>query len=282
MIDTTAMLNDASAATLRSVRDYGDERLHMDRLAAYVRTLVAERGEAVKTEQERIAEQLDMMAVTAAGLGTTYGPEALHGLAAAIRGATSTTRNFPDVIRAKAAADPALAEAIEWAKEVHDLEAERDTLLARVGRLEKQAAIDLRAAQSLLPTANSVGAMAVVVGAERDRLRKQLPEGMEECTIQFKECPKGHGWLTAANWVQHDCPTCERDSLRRDVNTLNELVRLTGTGQGAIDEAAANIEELDTLRGLLREALKTCVFRDWECTLKQRITEALVPDKKGG
>ena len=36
----------------------------------------------------------------------------------------------------------------------------------------------------------------------------QLPDGMKHCTILFKECAKGHGWLTATNWVQHDCPTC--------------------------------------------------------------------------
>ena len=33
---------------------------------------------------------------------------------------------------------------------------------------------------------------------------------MKHCTIHFKECEKGHGWLTADNWVQHGCPTCER------------------------------------------------------------------------
>lgn len=36
----------------------------------------------------------------------------------------------------------------------------------------------------------------------------QLPDGMKHCTIVFKECDKGHGWLTATNWVQHGCPTC--------------------------------------------------------------------------
>lgn len=48
-------------------------------------------------------------------------------------------------------------------------------------------------------------------------LESQLPEGMKRCTIQFRECEKGHGWLTASNWVQHECATCERDELRRRV-----------------------------------------------------------------
>lgn len=70
---------------------------------------------------------------------------------------------------------------------------------------------------------------------EIQKLRSQLPNGMQHCTIVFKECSKGHGWLTATNWVQHDCPTCERDSLRADIARLTaerdaaraELQRIT-------------------------------------------------------
>lgn len=56
---------------------------------------------------------------------------------------------------------------------------------------------------------------------ERNRLRAQLPDGMEHCTIQFKECPEGHGWLTATNWVQHGCPTCERNRLRAALSDIH-------------------------------------------------------------
>jgi hypothetical protein len=45
-------------------------------------------------------------------------------------------------------------------------------------------------------------------------LRAQLPEGMEHCTIRFIECPVGHGRLSATNWVDHGCGTCERDALQ--------------------------------------------------------------------
>lgn len=50
--------------------------------------------------------------------------------------------------------------------------------------------------------------------AERElaEAKAQLPDGMKDCTILFKQCDKGHGWLTATNWVQHGCPTCELDS----------------------------------------------------------------------
>lgn len=45
--------------------------------------------------------------------------------------------------------------------------------------------------------------------AELAAARAQLPVGMEHCKILFRECALGHGWLTATNWVQHPCPTCE-------------------------------------------------------------------------
>lgn len=48
------------------------------------------------------------------------------------------------------------------------------------------------------------------------RLEAQLPEGMKHCTIQAKQCELGHSWLTAANWVQHGCPTCANFALERE------------------------------------------------------------------
>ncbi len=53
--------------------------------------------------------------------------------------------------------------------------------------------------------------------AEVERLNDQLPDRMKRCTIQFKECERGHGWLTATNWIQRECQTCERDTLRATV-----------------------------------------------------------------
>jgi hypothetical protein len=38
---------------------------------------------------------------------------------------------------------------------------------------------------------------------------------MRECTILHMECEKGHSWLTATNWVQHPCPTCQRQALEK-------------------------------------------------------------------
>jgi hypothetical protein len=49
---------------------------------------------------------------------------------------------------------------------------------------------------------------------ENERLRAQLPDGMKDCAIRFLECEKGHGRLTATNWIEHGCQTCELERLR--------------------------------------------------------------------
>lgn len=64
------------------------------------------------------------------------------------------------------------------------------------------------------------------VEAERNALRAQLPEGMKHCTIVFKSCLLGHGWLTATNWVQHGCPTCALDAARAESAALRESLEL--------------------------------------------------------
>ncbi len=61
--------------------------------------------------------------------------------------------------------------------------------------------------------------------AENAELRKQLPAGMQGCTILFNECEYGHGWLTATNWVQHVCPTCEIYELRKDAERWRWITR---------------------------------------------------------
>lgn len=55
-----------------------------------------------------------------------------------------------------------------------------------------------------------------IVGYENRirELESQLPKGMEHCTIVFKECSVGHGWLTANNWLQHECQQCEIVALK--------------------------------------------------------------------
>lgn len=66
---------------------------------------------------------------------------------------------------------------------------------------------------------------------EIEQLRSQLPEGMEDCTIQFRECEKGHGWLTATNWVEHGCQQCEIERLKQEL--ADELGRSITVHQDA-------------------------------------------------
>jgi hypothetical protein len=69
---------------------------------------------------------------------------------------------------------------------------------------------------------DSLGADYPRIVEQRDTLLNQLPEGMKHCTIVFKECPQGHGRLTATNWVQHDCHWCEIERLRIRVKELEK------------------------------------------------------------
>ena len=80
------------------------------------------------------------------------------------------------------------------------------------------------------------------VGAQRDALLKQLPDGMKHCTILFRTCKLGHGWLTAANWVQHGCPTCERDALRSLAGELAEALASSAASYGGTRSDDALLE----------------------------------------
>jgi hypothetical protein len=92
------------------------------------------------------------------------------------------------------------------------------TLKARVAQLEKALEITeavCRAAQE-----------------ENKALRAQLPETMQDCTIKFLECEKGHGRLTSTNWEDHGCQRCEVEALREKYDATirghDEFVRVNG------------------------------------------------------
>jgi hypothetical protein len=72
--------------------------------------------------------------------------------------------------------------------------------------------------------------------ARVDTITAQLPEGMKDCTIQFKECSLGHGRLTATNWGQHDCPMCCIQSLERELAEAKARVKTARAD--ALEEAA--------------------------------------------
>jgi hypothetical protein len=74
---------------------------------------------------------------------------------------------------------------------------------------------------------------------ERDRLLSQLPEEMKECAIIHKQCEIGHSWLTATNWVQHDCLRCESNRLREALNdSIDEMEEVCEHAKTIRDEYA--------------------------------------------
>lgn len=76
-----------------------------------------------------------------------------------------------------------------------------------------------------------------------EQLEKQLPTGMEHCTIQFKECELGHGWLTATNWMQHGCKKCEMDKLQAKVAKYEHRERENGDAMKLIRETAEMLRQ---------------------------------------
>ena len=90
---------------------------------------------------------------------------------------------------------------------------------------------------------------------ERDELKGQLPAEMQHCTIQFKQCEKEHGWLTATNWVQHDCRVCQYDrllhaaqeaarALRFTLDVCEDMNETTGRRYLFVKEALAALERV--------------------------------------
>lgn len=63
--------------------------------------------------------------------------------------------------------------------------------------------------------------------AERiEELEKQLPEGMQDCTIRFVGCPTGHGRLTADNWTDAGCHWCKITALETVVTAVVEFEKI--------------------------------------------------------
>lgn|GEM_PF-6552907 len=85
---------------------------------------------------------------------------------------------------------------------------------------------------------------------EKERLKKQLPEGMEDCTIRFIECPVGHGRLIAANWIDNGCPWCQ---LAAAQEREKELMRDARIYLAVADDDPILTEPTDKLIYSLRE-----------------------------
>ena len=79
-------------------------------------------------------------------------------------------------------------------------------------------------------------------------LEAQLPDEMKNCTIVFKECEKGHGTLTATNWVQHECATCKIAELEAHLKHAEGHAAELEAEVMAWREYAHKIQQLSFLR----------------------------------
>lgn len=97
--------------------------------------------------------------------------------------------------------------------------AELESKLQTANRLaaEYNAALDRGAAQ-----VTALHVQLQTAEREKDDALAQLPEGMKRCTIRFRACDVGHGWLTADNWVQSGCPTCALTATESRIKQLTE------------------------------------------------------------
>jgi hypothetical protein len=109
----------------------------------------------------------------------------------------------------------------------------------------------------------------------------QLPDGMKDCSIVFKECAKGHGWLTATNWVQHECQKCQIDAAQAALKEANEKI-----ASFCMDYRMKCDAETKTLHtklsrfteprgGLVDELLALCNCGDGERCARCRAADAL-------
>ena len=54
-------------------------------------------------------------------------------------------------------------------------------------------------------------------------LKAQLHEEMQDCTIVFEKCEKGHGHLRGTNWIKVGCQQCRLDAIESDRDRLEVI-----------------------------------------------------------
>lgn len=91
----------------------------------------------------------------------------------------------------------------------------------------------------------SLRSRLAAVEKENAKLRSQLPSQMQDCSIRFSECGVGHGWLTAENWIQRDCPTCREHALRSERDELRvRIANINAEAERRVDAVVAEREAL--------------------------------------
>jgi len=142
---------------------------------------------------------------------------------------------------------------------------------------------------------------------ERDRMRKlsedneckdslietlqaQLPTEMPGCTILFKECEKGHGRLTATNWIDHGCGTCALESLKAQLADRDAMILQMGEQAAVLAKenmaVKAQLRQVEGERdGLEQNCLNNHVTTEQADekvkTLRQLVEAILLADERG-
>lgn len=101
----------------------------------------------------------------------------------------------------------------------------------------------------------------------------QLPDGMQHCTIVSRRCPVGHGWLTATNWADFPCPTCDLAAANARAEEAEELGEGLAHDLGKADnDRMTALVELDAERAarLKAEAEREAYKQDRDLCAMQR------------
>lgn len=110
-------------------------------------------------------------------------------------------------------------------------------------------------ANAVLAKTDGLAQLVISEGATKDatiaRLRSQLPSEMQDCTILFKECERGHGELTATNWVQHDCPWCTIARLSGELAAAREVLEWIAEPSLEMAHVVFRVEAQDRARAVL-------------------------------
>lgn len=146
-----------------------------------------------------------------------------------------------------------------------DAAGERDKALADL------AAIIVQRDEALIAESKAIADLATA--------KAQLPAEMQECTIVFKECENGHGWLTATNWVQHGCPTCELAAAQAERDDANKEC---GFRIGERDEARADAVALREQYGRLCDIFRVNMLRAFPDKSHAEIDAAIDAARKEG
>ena len=115
------------------------------------------------------------------------------------------------------------AELIASADEQNRLNAVAHDQFMQLAEKDTELADARRAAKCESDIAAQAIAELAAAREQIERLNGQLPDGMKHCTIEFLECDKGHGSLSAANWIKSGCKQCEIERLSKDAHRLDYL-----------------------------------------------------------